>query len=334
MVFIENEGVNDPRLNLALEEYIARNFSADNDYLLFYINQPSIIIGKNQITIEEVNQEYIDDHNIYVVRRISGGGAVYHDFGNLNFSFITNHDIKKLHNFKQFTQPVIDALKGLGLDAELIGRNDILIEGKKISGTAQFSNSRRMISHGTLLLDSDLNEVTNALRVKRSKLESKGHKSVRSRVANINDFLETPLKMEEFRELLLQGLFAGEGNFETYHLTEEEWKAVHELKAEKYDTWDWNYGRAPKFNIQRDKRFPVGDIDVRIFVEKGRIATIKIFGDFFGRYSVDEIAELLIDTPYDKESITDALKDVNIQDYFGALEKEDFIDLLYGEDEE
>src|SRR5690554_241409 len=148
MIFVENENVTNPRLNLALEEYIVRHFSAENDYLLFYINEPSIIIGKNQITIEEVNQDYIDRNDIHVVRRVSGGGAVYHDFGNLNFSFITNHDVTKLHNFKKFTEPVIQVLNNLGVPAELKGRNDILVGEKKISGTAQFSTGRRMISYG------------------------------------------------------------------------------------------------------------------------------------------------------------------------------------------
>src|SRR5690554_5237449 len=255
MIFVDNEGVTDPRLNLALEEYIVRKFGAENDYLLFYINQPSIIIGKNQITIEEVNQEYIDNNDIHVVRRVSGGGAVYHDFGNLNFSFITNHDIKKLHNFKKFTEPVISVLNDLGLDAELKGRNDILVGDKKISGTAQFSTGKRMISHGTLLFNTDIGEVVNALNVKPSKLESKGHKSVRSRVANIRDFMSEEMTIEEFRERLLKGLYAEAKEFETYKLSEEEWEGVRQLKAEKYDTWNWNYGRAPKFNIQYNKRF-------------------------------------------------------------------------------
>lgn len=330
MIFVENEGITDPRLNLALEEYIVRKFSADNDYLLFYINEPSIIIGKNQITIEEVNQEYIDNHNIHVVRRVSGGGAVYHDFGNLNFSFITNHDIKQLHNFKKFTEPVIKVLNDLGIDAELKGRNDILVGEKKISGTAQFSTGRRMISHGTLLYNTDLGEVVNALNVKPSKLESKGHKSVRSRVANISEFIENPLPIEEFRSLLLKGLFSESEDFETYKLTEEEWKAVHALKDEKYDAWNWNYGRAPKFNIQHNKRFPVGELDARIFVEKGLIKEANIFGDFFGRDAVEEIEKLLIDIPYDKPSIAKALKNTDVTNYFGALEKEDFLDFLVG----
>ena len=200
MIFIDNEGVNDPRLNLALEEYALRNFSSETDYLLFYINEPSIIIGRNQNTLEEINQEYITKKNIHVVRRISGGGAVYHDLNNLNFSFITNRDINSLHNFKKFTAPVIKVLKNMGLNAELIGRNDILIDNKKISGTAQFSSRERMISHGTLLFDTDLGEVVNALNVKMTKIESKGHKSVRSRVATISDFLNESIDIMEFRQ--------------------------------------------------------------------------------------------------------------------------------------
>lgn len=328
MIFVENENVTNPRLNLALEEYIVRHFSAENDYLLFYINEPSIIIGKNQITIEEVNQDYIDRNDIHVVRRVSGGGAVYHDFGNLNFSFITNHDIKKLHNFKKFTEPVIKVLNDLGASAELKGRNDILVGEKKISGTAQFSTGKRMISHGTLLYNTDLNEVVNALNVKPSKIESKGHKSVRSRVANISEFLEDKLTIEAFKSLLLKGLYAENEAFETYRLTEEEWAAVHQLKEEKYDTWDWNYGRAPKFNMQYNKRFPVGEIDVRIFVEKGRIQEIKISGDFFGKDPVAQIEEVLVDVPYDRKSVEKALENVDVTQYFGALEKEDFVNLL------
>ncbi|HLV92747.1 MAG TPA: lipoate--protein ligase [Aequorivita sp.] len=332
MIFIENEGHNNPRLNLALEEYALRNFSPNTDYLLFYINNPSIIIGRNQNTLEEVNSDYVKKNNIQVVRRISGGGAVYHDLGNLNFSFITNHDIKSLHNFKKFTAPVIKVLKNMGVDAELIGRNDILVDGKKISGTAQFSTGKRMISHGTLLLDTDLGEVVNALNVKPSKIESKGHKSVRSRVANISEYLKEPLKIEEFRELLLKGLYEQSEPFETYHLTDEEWAKVHKLKKEKYDTWDWNYGRNPKFNIQRTKRFPIGELDLRIFVEKGQIVDFKIFGDFFGKEPVENIENLMIGVHYKIENITEALKDIDTKEYFGDLQKSDFIELIHGVD--
>lgn len=332
MIFIENEGNTDPRLNLALEEYILRNLDPANDYLLFYINEPSIIIGRNQNTLEEINHKYIEENNIHVVRRISGGGAVYHDFGNLNFSFITNHDGKSLSNFKKFTAPVIKVLQSLGLNAELKGRNDIEVEDKKISGTAQFSTGKRMVSHGTLLLDTDLGEVVNALNVKMEKIISKGHKSVRSRVANISEYLNRPLKIEEFRTLLLEGLYDGSEPFEGHHLTPKEWEGVHRLKEEKYDTWDWNYGRSPKFNIHRTKRFPVGNLDLRIFVEKGHIQDFKVFGDFFGKEPLENLEKIFIGSRYEKEDISALLKDIDIKEYFGDLPKTDFIELVYGAD--
>lgn len=333
MIFIENEGNTNPKLNLALEEYILRNFSPDTDYLLFYINEPSIIIGRNQNTLEEINYDYVTENGIHVVRRISGGGAVYHDLGNLNFSFITNHDNKSLNNFKKFTAPVIKVLKSLGMDAELKGRNDIEVANRKISGTAQFSTGKRMVSHGTLLLDTDLGEVTNALQVKMSKIQSKGHKSVRSRVANISEFLEKPMKIDAFRQLLLNGLFEESEPFETYRLTPEQWEGVHQLKNEKYDTWEWNYGKSPKFNIQRTRRFPIGEIDLRLFVEKGQIAEFKIFGDFFGKEPVAALESLLQGVRYERDKIVELLKDLDIKEYFGNIELSDFVELIHGDDE-
>lgn len=334
MVFIENEGITNPKLNLALEEYCMRNLSANSDYLLFYINEPSIIIGRNQNTLEEINQEYITQNNIHVVRRVSGGGAVYHDLGNLNFSFITTHDIKNVNNFKKFTEPVIKVLKSLGLDAELKGRNDIQLDEKKISGTAQFTNGKRMISHGTLLFNTDLNEVAKALNVKMSKIQSKGHKSVRSRVANISEFMDQKIDMATFRSLLLKGLNEESEPFEHYRLTPEEWEKVHQLMHDKYDNWDWNYGHSPRFNIQRTKRFPIGEIDLRVFIEKGYITDFKIYGDFFGAEPIENLEKMLLNARYDIDEITNRLQDANINSYFGDIDKGEFIELIYGEDED
>jgi lipoate---protein ligase len=333
MIFIESEGITDPRINLALEEYALRNFGESEDYLLFYINGPSIIIGRNQNTLEEINDEYVRENGIHVVRRMSGGGAVYHDHGNLNFSFITNYKKENLHNFKKFTKPVIQVLKEMGVDAVMSGRNDILAEGRKISGNAQFSTGKRMFSHGTLLFNSDLEEVTRALDVKMSKIESKGHKSVRSRVANISEFLNEELSVSEFRQSLLDGLYRERDHFETYHLTDDEWKAVHDLKDEKYGNWDWNFGRSPEFNIQRTKRFPVGEIDLRLDVEKGHIKNLKIYGDFFGKEPVDEIEKILKDVRYEPSDIEVALNGIDVTEYFGDVEKAEFLELIYGDDE-
>jgi|SRR5690625_4265292 len=335
MIYIDNEGINDPKTNLSLEEYCIRNLPNGKDYILFYINQPSIIIGRNQNTLEEIDQEYIEKHDIKVVRRISGGGAVYHDFGNLNFSFMTDYDRTKLNNFKQFTAPIIKILNDMGVPAEMKGRNDIVVHDKKISGNAQFSSVKRMFNHGTLLLDSDLSQVAKALTVKMTKIQSKGHKSARARVANISEFLDQPLTTEEFKQKILDGLFAENPDFETYRLTEEDWEGVYKLREEKYGTWEWNYGKSPKFDIKREKKFPSGIIDLRIKVKRGGdIENVKIYGDFFGKDPVEDIENILKGLRYEKSVIADALKDIDLYTYFGQIEKDEFIDLIYGPDEE
>jgi lipoate-protein ligase A len=183
------------------------------------------------------------------------------------------------------------------------------------------------------LFDTDLSEVANALNVKMSKIQSKGHKSVRSRVANISEFIQQKMTISEFRELLLKGLFDENKSFERYHLTEEEWKGVHVLKEKKYDQWDWNFGRSPKFNIQRSKRFPIGEIDLRIFVEKGYITDFKIYGDFFGKEPVSTIENRMQGLRYEREDIRKQLEDFEVKDYFGDISKEEFIELIHGEDE-
>jgi lipoate---protein ligase len=329
MLFIDNKGITDPRINLAIEEYALKNLDINETYLLFYINEPSIIIGKNQNTIEEINTEYVEKNGIHVVRRLSGGGAVYHDLGNLNFSFITKDDGDSFHNFRKFTEPVVNALRKLGVNAELSGRNDLLAEGRKISGNAQFSTRGRMFSHGTLLFDSEIESVVSALNVKKDKIESKGIKSIRSRVANISEFLSEKVKIEEFRSLLLKNIFDGLDDIPEYVLTEKDWENIHELSKERYQNWNWNYGKSPKFNLQHSHRFPVGQIDVRFEVNKGVIENCKIYGDFFGVGDVTEIEDKLTGLKYEKSQIAGALEDVDIKHYFGNISKEDFINLIY-----
>lgn len=329
MLFIDNKGITDPRINLAIEEYALKNLDINETYLLFYINEPSIIIGKNQNTIEEINTEYVEKNGIHVVRRLSGGGAVYHDLGNLNFSFITKDDGESFHNFRKFTEPVVTALKKLGVNAELSGRNDLLAEGRKISGNAQFSTKGRMFSHGTLLFDSEIESVVSALNVKKDKIESKGIKSIRSRVANISEFITEKVTIEEFRSLLLKNIFEGMEEIPEYVLTEKDWEKIHELSKERYQNWDWNYGKSPKFNLQHSHRFPVGQIDVRFEVNKGTIENCKIYGDFFGVGDVMEVEDKLTGIKYEKSQIASALEEVDIKHYFGNISKEDFINLIY-----
>lgn len=329
MLFIDNKGITDPTINLAIEEYCVKNLNINETYLLFYINEPSIIIGKNQNTVEEINADYVREKGIHVVRRLSGGGAVYHDLGNLNFSFITKDDGDSFHNFKKFTEPVTVALGKLGINAELSGRNDILAEGRKISGNAQFLTKGRMFSHGTLLFDSEIDHVVSALNVKMDKIQSKGIKSIRSRVANIAEFLSEKTTIEEFKQLLLENIFEGENEIPTYELTEEDWKEIYKISEERYRNWEWNYGKSPKFNLQHSHRFPVGQVDVRLEVQKGVVSECKIYGDFFGVEDVRDIEERLSGKVFDQEAFAAALADVEVLRYFGNITKEDFLSLFF-----
>ncbi|SCU31244.1 lipoate-protein ligase A [Staphylococcus xylosus] len=327
MKFISNNNITDPTLNLAMEEYVLKNMPKDDSYFLFYINRPSIIIGKNQNTIEEVNQSYIDEQGIDVVRRISGGGAVYHDTGNLNFSFVTDDDGNSFHNFQKFTEPIVEALKSLGVDAKLSGRNDIQVGEAKISGNAMVKVKDRMFSHGTLMLNSELDEVQNALKVNPAKIKSKGIKSVRSRVANISEFLDEPIDIDKFKEIILKSIF-GETQVEEYKLTDEDWQKIEKLSNEKYRTWEWNYGRNPKYNFEREEKFEKGFVQIKLDVKKGRIEHAKIFGDFFGEGDITELENALEGTMHEFDSIEEALSNYDIYHYFGDIDKHELIRLM------
>lgn len=329
MLYVNTGNSHDPSLNLAAEEYVIRNIAPGEDILLFYINGPSIIIGRNQNTVQEINTDYVEANGIKVVRRLSGGGAVYHDEGNLNFSFIAPHSKDNFHNFKKFTEPVIKVLNNMGVPAELRGRNDIVVHDQKISGNAQYVAGERMVSHGTLLWQANLTRVGEALRVKAAKIESKGIKSIRSRVANITEFIDgEPMSVEAFRSRIIEGVFEG-AELQTYVLTPEDWEAVEKLASERYRNWDWNYGRSPAFDIQRETRYAGGEIEVYLDVAQGVIQDLKFYGDFFGQRGVEELEKKLVGVRYAPESIAKALEDVNIGDYFINYSLEELITLLY-----
>lgn len=324
MKIIRNNGINDPTINLALEEYCVRNLNMNDDYLLFYINEPSIIIGKHQNTIEEINSGYVNENGIQVVRRISGGGAVYHDKGNLNFSFMTKYSNESIHNFKYFTGPVIKVLAELGVNAELNGRNDITVSDRKISGNAQFTDTKSMFSHGTLLFDSHLEDVAKALNVRIDKIESKGIKSVRSRVANITEFLSHKMSIDEFRQKIIDSIFSNQDSVEYFELSDEQWSDVMNLSESKYRNWDWNYGRSPEFNIQKVNRFDFGQIDARINVKDGVIKSIKIYGDFLGHGELEDLEKKLMNKKYEKEALLNSLSEFNLNMYLGKISGDEF----------
>lgn len=328
MRLIDNRDCRDPHWNLALEEWCVRNLEPEPRYVLFYVNEPSVIVGKNQNTEEEIDAEFVRERGIHVVRRISGGGAVYHDHGNLNFSFLAPFRVGTKARFRDFTEPVVRALRAMGVEAELSGRNDIVVGGRKISGNAQFTTVRSMFSHGTLLLDSNLDDVVRALTVRDSKFESKGVKSIRSRVANIAEFLDERPTVEAFRETLVEHLFDGAGP-EVRRLSDAEREEVRELADTKYRTWEWNYGRSPKFNVRRVRRFPIGELDARIDVRDGRIAAIRIFGDYLGTGDVGELEARLVGTRYAPDDLARALEGVDLAAIFGDLAPGDLVAFLH-----
>ncbi|HLR65784.1 lipoate--protein ligase [Virgibacillus alimentarius] len=331
MKFIDNKGITDPSINLAIEQYVLQKFGTEDTYLLFYINRPSIIIGKNQNTVEEINTDYVDEQGIKVVRRLSGGGAVYHDEGNLNFSFITKDDGDSFHNFAKFTEPVVQALNKMGVPAELQGRNDLVVNGRKISGNAMFSTKGRMFSHGTLMFDSEIEHVVSALNVKKEKIQSKGIKSIRSRVANITEFLDEKVTMDDFKELILRYIFNVDDvkDVPRYELTEEDWENIHQISKERYQNWDWNFGKSPAYNIKESYKFDSGLVDVRLNVRKGIIENCKVYGDFFGLGDVKVIEDQLAGVRHNRLAIEEALKDVDVSHYLGKITKEEFVQLIY-----
>jgi lipoate---protein ligase len=271
MLYADNLHITDPRLNLALEEYLVRHVAIDEAILLFYVNEPAVIVGRNQNIWEEIDPDYIAANGIQVVRRLSGGGAVYHDGGNLNYSFITAGS-RDLHNFHRFTAPVIGVLNGLSVPAEAHGKSDIYAAGKKISGNAQYLARNRMVSHGTILFDSDLEALLHALNPRQVAIESKAVQSIRARVTNIREWLPD-WDVGRLRHALLEGIFAPEP-VRPLPLTPDDWTQIEQIRVERYESWDWNYGRSPRFTVQKK---PAGYC-VTVTVDKGRVESVRVEG--------------------------------------------------------
>ncbi|AJD27909.1 lipoate--protein ligase [Clostridium botulinum] len=319
MQFLINRSTN-PFFNLALEEYLLRNVDIKEDYFILWQNEPTIVIGKHQNTLKEINMNFVKDNNINVVRRNSGGGAVYHDLGNINFTFITKYNEKHLLDFKTFTNPVVYSLGKLNVKAELSGRNDILINGRKISGNSQHIYKDRFLHHGTLLFNSELENLVKALNVDNDKILSKGIESIKSRVTNIKEHVKEDISMEKFKEILIENIFIWNKNsLKEYNLTNDHINDIEKLMEEKYMTWQWNYGHSPEFNYRNSKRFQGGKLEVLLNIVEGHINECKIYGDFLGLMDVSEIEKRIIGIKYGEEYIDEFLREIDIKKYFGTL---------------
>ena len=319
----------DTAFNIALEEYCFKNLRDEDEIFLLWINEPSIIVGKYQNTIEEINTEYTREKGIHVIRRISGGGAVYHDLNNLNYTIISNRDKgQEGFNFKEFSKPIIETLAELGVKAEFTGRNDLEIDGQKFCGNAQAYIKDRVMHHGCLLFNVDFSALGDALKVSKDKIESKGVKSVRSRVTNILPHLKTPITVEEFGDKIMEYMKKQYPDMKEYVFSKEELDYIAK-RAEIKRSWEWNYGESPEFNITRGKRFKNGRIQIFADVENSKIKSIKFYGDFFGmNEDLTELENLLVGAKYTPEAIRERLKEVNIGEYFSKFTLDEVVEAI------
>lgn len=322
MKYIVNKS-NNPAYNIALEAYAFRELLSEDEIFILWINEPAIIIGKHQNTIQEINKEYTDEHGIHVVRRLSGGGAVYHDLNNLNYTIISNKTTEGAFDFKTFSQPVIETLADLGVKAEFTGRNDLEINGKKFCGNAQAYYKGRMMHHGCLLFDVDMTVLGDALKVSKDKIESKGIKSVRARVTNILNELPEKITVNEFSDKILDKMKETYPDMTEYVLSEDELAKIQKSADEQFGSWDWTYGKAPEYTIERNVRYSAGKINTFANVENSVIKNIKIYGDFFGIKDVQDIEALLIGSKYEYKDVLEKLKGIDTAQYFSGMTVEE-----------
>jgi len=331
LTFVETNSF-DPYFNLATEETLLTVAPQNESILLLWQNKPTVVVGVHQNAYEEIDRDYVERKGVLVARRLTGGGAVYHDLGNLNYTLTTPDNSTAARSLSEYfrgtSQPIVEVLRELGARAELSGRNDVLVDGKKVSGVAQLRRPGRVLCHGTLLFRSDLDELERALKVDPSKFRSKAVESVRARVGNICDYLPQDSKqnaLERFRDALKRRLAT-----KTRRLTDEELQAIQKLRDEKYATWDWNFGAAPKFQYRNAKRFDWGKFELAFDVEKGRLVRARIFGDFFAIGDVASITEALIDASFQREAFAKRVTQELLQETIPNLSQEEFLNVVFG----
>ena len=312
--------------NLALEEYLLTNY--EDEFFMLWTSVPSILIGKHQNTYTEINIPYVQERDIPVVRRMSGGGTVFCDPGNINFTFIEN-DQASFADFRKFTQPILTYIQSLGVDATFSGRNDLVIGEQKFSGNAQYRIKSRILHHGTLLFDSMIGDLVNALTPKDEKFKDKSVSSVKARVTNIKTHLPNKdMTVATFREEIYQHIHQTFEDSTFYNLTDADIEAVNRLVQEKYATWQWNYGDSPKYDYNNIRKFSSGLVELGLTVQKGLIKKISLHGDFFAREELTGLYDVLESAPHQKQALMQVLETVNLDDYLQGISKEDFVDFI------
>ena len=326
MLLIDNQHTN-PYFNLAMEEHLLTDVA--DDIVMLWRNDKAVIIGRNQNALEEINQAYVEQTGIAVVRRLTGGGAVFHDLGNVNFTFIQRKEVGAFSDYRRFTQPVCDFLQTLGVHAELSGRNDLMIDGMKVSGNAQTVRADRIMHHGTLLFDSNLADVSAALNPNKVKMASKGTQSVRSHVTNISSHLPEPMGVETFLERLYAFFSTQSPDAQPYELTDEDVRITEGLVHDKYGTWEWNYGRSPAYNFQQTKRFDCGTVDLRLDVRDGVIEQAVLYGDFFGVMDKSGLEQAIVGHRHRPQDIERALAGIDVGSYISGLNTTQLLEMFF-----
>lgn len=325
MKIVLNEGTN-LGFNMAAEEYMMKNF--EDDIFMLWRASRSVLIGKNQNSLEEINYDYVKENQIPVIRRLSGGGTVFCDLGNTNFAFIVS-DKESFSDFRKFTTPILEVLKKLGVKAEFSGRNDLTIEGKKFSGNAQYKHKDRLLHHGTLLFSSDIGDLTSAINPKKIKYESKGVDSVKSRVTNISAHLDDDLDIMGFRKMINQHIKETVADSEFYEFTEEEIGKIEKIERERFNTWEWNYGNSPKYSLNQTKKFMGGVVEISFEIKNGKIEKIKFYGDFFSKLNVTDIEKALIGIDHKDDAIINVLNGFKLDDYFMNIASSEIASLFF-----
>ena len=330
MIYVETNSIIGSE-NLAFEEYFLKKEDISEPVLMLWRNRPTIVVGAFQNTHEEICEEFVKANKIDVVRRTSGGGAVYHDLGNLCFSFIMEHGDFTNTDYSAFLKPGVEAPRGMGIQAGINGRNDLVLGDAKISGSAVRIYKNRVLFHGTLLFSSDLEILSRALRVKQDKLVSKGIKSVRSRVTTIAEHLSYDMDVLEFRERLLQALF-GESGGKEYEISRNERREIMCLARDKYESFLWTYGKNPPADLTHGKRFGGGSITVKASLKNSRIEQIRFEGDFLGCMEMKDIEQLLNGVVYERDAVSRVFEELDIRPYFGTITKEEVVGCIMGDD--
>ncbi len=317
----------DPYFNVATDEYILKHI--DEDCFMLWRNDNAIIIGKYQNTLSEINYDYVKEHHIAIVRRISGGGAVYHDLGNLNFSFTKTGKNTNLSNFEEFTRPIVEVIRQLGADARFEGKNDLMIDGMKIAGNAAHIYKNKILHHGCLLYSSEMRNVSEALKINPVKYIDKAVKSVPKRVTNISEHLKEPLSIEKFTDKIMEYVLATFPAARLYEFTEEDKKQIQKLRDEKYATRKWNYGKSPDYNFKKAIRTKGGLLEMNLEVKKGVIEKTKIFGDFFSEKGIAEIEKALTDIAHEEGAIRKVLSEFDIDKHFKNITADNIVTAMF-----